>query len=322
MIQFIQPLPQQMWDYTVELNGVRIRVSLNTDDVLKNILPTEVYHIATDDDRTDFSLYAILTSSVSEECVFHSETTSFGKPPLRTEENCPNRQYIIDDSKISLYSYPNNSVHIENQARNTISILTGNKNVLIFYLKDYLKRIVADHIDRCKLHASAVALNNGAVLFLGAGNVGKSTLAYNFTTCGWSLMHDDLVFIRKKENEILAEGIRIFPSLRKNALPYLTDQGTSVLQTHAFENEYHKCYYLHKVDTVNNELPIKAVFLLSPKEYPMETPMRITAKLNRILSDFVSDANCIRLLRKLPIYTVNRNIPIKQMIRFAEMTVR
>lgn len=99
MIQFIQPLPQQMWDYTVELNGVRIRVSLNTDDVLKNILPTEVYHIATDDDRTDFSLYAILTSSVSEECVFHSETTSFGKPHSGQKKIVPIGNILLTTQK-------------------------------------------------------------------------------------------------------------------------------------------------------------------------------------------------------------------------------
>jgi hypothetical protein len=54
------------------------------------------------------------------------------------------------------------------------------------------------------LHASAVAIDNRAVVFVGAAGAGKSTTAAALARAGWSVLADDIVAIQEQGDDALA----------------------------------------------------------------------------------------------------------------------
>jgi hypothetical protein len=65
------------------------------------------------------------------------------------------------------------------------------------------------------LHASAVAVGEGAVAFVGPTGAGKSSLAASFASRGFSLLSDDFLLLREHANGFLAvpsyPGLRLWP---------------------------------------------------------------------------------------------------------------
>ena len=57
------------------------------------------------------------------------------------------------------------------------------------------------------LHGSAIATEKGAVIFVGAQGVGKSTLVAGLSKRGWSVMADDVcAVVREREDYVLCPG--------------------------------------------------------------------------------------------------------------------
>ena len=69
------------------------------------------------------------------------------------------------------------------------------------------------------LHATAVEVQGKAVVFLGQGGAGKSTLAAYFISRGHKVLTDDLLVLRKKSQGLVGypgpPRIKLFPSLAK-----------------------------------------------------------------------------------------------------------
>jgi hypothetical protein len=82
------------------------------------------------------------------------------------------------------------------------------------------------------LHASAVALNERAIAFIGPGGVGKSTTAAHLSACGYQVISDDVLALREEGGVFVVQpgypGIRLWPASvkllygKENALPRLT----------------------------------------------------------------------------------------------------
>jgi energy-coupling factor transporter ATP-binding protein EcfA2 len=71
------------------------------------------------------------------------------------------------------------------------------------FLDQVLPRCLA-HQGKIMLHASAVRLEQGLILFLGDSGAGKSTLAGNFHQAGSPVISDDCVWIKENKEQIVA----------------------------------------------------------------------------------------------------------------------
>ena len=79
--------------------------------------------------------------------------------------------------------------------------------------------------DRHPVHASAAVRDGVAVLFAGAGGLGKSTLAYAASRAGWTVLSDDVVYVQSApvwriwggpgaRSYVPPDAARFFPELR------------------------------------------------------------------------------------------------------------
>jgi hypothetical protein len=82
---------------------------------------------------------------------------------------------------------------------------------------DQVLPLVVSHRGDLVLHASAVAVADGAVAFLGQGGAGKSTLAASFWAHGHPLVADDAVLVSRKGAGVVAlagyAGLRLWPDV-------------------------------------------------------------------------------------------------------------
>ena len=92
-------------------------------------------------------------------------------------------------------------------------------------LLDQVIPLVLNHYGKHVLHAGAVVLPVGAIAFLGASGVGKSTLTASFSQQGFPLLTDDCVLLEKKDDQIFVvpsyPGLRLWPD---NAAALLSDE--------------------------------------------------------------------------------------------------
>lgn len=119
------------------------------------------------------------------------------------------------------------------------------------------------------LHASAVATPGGAVLFCGARQAGKSTLAAGLHQRGWPLVCDDKAALRLDAGQLLV--IPSFPELRlwRDAMQQLDFSGARTEKTPAMDK-----FNLGLTQGFHNSpLPLRAIYLLRPA--PIEK-IRIT----------------------------------------------
>ncbi|MDS0300231.1 hypothetical protein NDI76_15900 [Halogeometricum sp. S1BR25-6] len=104
------------------------------------------------------------------------------------------------------------------------------------------------------LHASAVAVNGKAVIFLGPRGAGKSTTAAAFEVAGHSLLEDDVVGIRlEDETPMVVPGV---PQLRLKP-----DAAIALgLTAETVESWYEKRYY--PTDVTPDPIPLAGCYIL------------------------------------------------------------
>lgn len=110
------------------------------------------------------------------------------------------------------------------------------------------------------LHASAIATPDGAVLFCGARQAGKSTLAAGLHQRGWPLVCDDKAALRLDEGQLLV--IPSFPELRlwRDAIQQLDFAGMRAEKTPAMD----KFNLGLSQGFHDSPLPLRAIYLLRP----------------------------------------------------------
>jgi len=149
----------------------------------------------------------------------------FGKPNLIVSkvnngflfEYCDGINFVVEEHGNSVWATWPKEMTLED----TVVYLVG--PVLGFVLR--LKGITC-------LHASAVVVNDLALVFLGTQGTGKSTLAAAFAKLGYAVMSDDVTALACEGDEIVAQPayprVRLWPGSvnelfgSENALPLLT----------------------------------------------------------------------------------------------------
>ena len=130
-------------------------------------------------------------------------------------------------------------------------------------LDQVLPRCLA-HKGNIVLHASAVNLGVGLVLFLGDSGVGKSTLAGNFHQAGNPVVSDDCIRIVDTTDRIMAVpsygGLRLWQDSLQNL--YLPEHATSPVSHYASKLRVP----LKESISYEEGLPVLALMLLSPPD--------------------------------------------------------
>lgn len=136
--------------------------------------------------------------------------------------------------------------------------------ILRHYLLGWVMAILLRQRGMLMLHASAVAVRGGAILFFGPSGKGKSTTAAAFIQRGAALLADDYAAIRfdndsERERCVLLPG---FPRLR------LTDESARLLSQTAervppYTPETQKYSYVIEQKELSGASPLRRIYLLA-----------------------------------------------------------
>lgn len=112
------------------------------------------------------------------------------------------------------------------------------------------------------LHASAVVVDGGAVLFAGPSSIGKSTLAAAFQQQGYPILADDVCAVSADGADV-ARVIPGFPRIKlwTDALNKLKTENTGLRQVR-LDPDFKK-YFVPFARTGERPTPVRSVFILS-----------------------------------------------------------
>ena len=115
------------------------------------------------------------------------------------------------------------------------------------------------------LHASAVALGDSAVAFVGPEGAGKSTLAAVFARGGYAALSDDIVALSESDGGFLVQPAYPYLSLWEDSTKALFGSADALP---VFSHNYEKrCFSLkdHESRFADRALPLRAIYLLGER---------------------------------------------------------
>jgi hypothetical protein len=140
---------------------------------------------------------------------------------------------------------------------------TTHETVRHLLLDQVLPRCMA-HRGKIMLHASAVWLEEGSLLFIGESRAGKSTLAGYFHKTGQPVMSDDVIWIKANKNQILAVpsygGLRLW----EDSLSVLFNAEQSTHSMAHYSAKKRVPLGEHDFLRFGSAIPILALIVLSP----------------------------------------------------------
>ena len=133
---------------------------------------------------------------------------------------------------------------------NTVSYLLGPVLALVLRLQGVM----------C-LHASGVCDGEGAVVFVGPPEAGKSSIAAAFVRSGWKLLADDLVPVSRRQGWSASSG---YPGLRLWAESAAIMYGKEARFPRSSPT-WGKYLVEHRRGFAEGETPLRAIFILEPR---------------------------------------------------------
>ncbi len=122
------------------------------------------------------------------------------------------------------------------------------------------------------LHASAVALENHAVVFAGGDGAGKSTTAAAFANCGYAVLSDDVVALVERDNAFYVMPAYPYISLWSDSVEILYGPEKTLP---SFSHNFDKRRLALKENDIRFEqqpLPLGAVFILGQRTSDTAAP--------------------------------------------------
>jgi hypothetical protein len=165
-----------------------------------------------------------------------------------------------------LVRFPNLADFLVSENRRVISCHAepnvSSETIRHLFLDQVLPCLIGNR-DAVVLHASAVAISSGAVVFIGESGWGKSTLGASLSANGFALLTDDGVMVQWRESQLLCvpsyPGLRLWPEsvvgvlgAQAQGIPMVPD---SVKQRFGRENT--------SLVFANEALPVKKIYLLA-----------------------------------------------------------
>jgi len=132
------------------------------------------------------------------------------------------------------------------------------------------------------LHASAVAVGNRAVAFVGPAGAGKSTTAAALVRLGWAVLADDIVAVQEQNENFLA--LPSFPHL--SLLPESVGMlyGATDVLPHFTPHWEKRRLGLEGLHFQNQALPLQVIYLLGEREGTLGLRIENTTAQTALLS--------------------------------------
>ncbi|MBQ9120350.1 MAG: hypothetical protein IJY09_09915 [Lachnospiraceae bacterium] len=112
------------------------------------------------------------------------------------------------------------------------------------------------------MHCSAVANEKGAILIAGESGAGKSTMTTAFLSKGYRLMADDMAFVEKTENELVAKPAFPFQKLCRDAA---LAEGYRLEELIYIDETKDKFMVPYRGEFLTDEVPVRGMLLLGKK---------------------------------------------------------
>lgn len=211
------------------------------------------------------------------------------------------------------------------------------KSVRLFLLSNAMAAILHQR-NEIMLHASAVCVKGGVVLFCGHSGAGKSTIAASLQARGYQIFSDD-VCILKRENAI--DEVKVSPTypmmkLWEDSFEKLgLKKPDSDMEIRPGVNKYSK--FIH-TNYQTDSMPVLKIFLLNPAENGSEevsiqslTPttsfMKIqsqtyrTGQINAMGMHGQHFLTISALIAKVPVYEISRKSSDNTVAQLAEKVI-
>jgi len=235
------------------------------------------------------------------------------------------RQLMVCDDIVYL-KYPEVGL-FRIQAGNEILVdpaPTVDPTVLRFHILGPALAVALHQRGQLVLHASAVAVDGNAVVFLGETGVGKSTLAACCADAGHGLLADDLAAVEHQDGEFhLRPG---FPSAKLDSETATALNVTGHESAPTGESLVDKDYYPATEPTETEQYPVKRVYLLAEDDTPhlnrLASPEAVAALYRhaylRKLSERAEESEgvlemCGRLAAQTPVKRLSRPRDLEQL---------
>lgn len=162
------------------------------------------------------------------------------------------------------------------------------------------------------LHANAVEMNGGAVLFLGSNGVGKSTTTITLVKNGYNLLSDDMLILNlERDNDpVVLSGlpqIKLWPEVIHKVNENPEEMFKINLNTE-------KRYYQNISNFSNESQPIKVIYLIEEGNETMITDIDSQSSLMAL----IRGSYCLGLFDRKELYEnfkdcskIAKNVPVK-----------
>jgi len=185
--------------------------------------------------------------------------------------------------------------------------------------EDLIRLIILGHVlaiilhlkGRLILHANAVNINNGAVIFLGSSGKGKSTTSLALHKKGYNLLSDDILSIKiDKDNQPIVfpsfPRIKLWPEVIEN----LNENPYSMPKLHL---DTEKRSYFIEDNFLDIPIPLKSIYLIKDSNKVGINQIKSQKALMEIVkssycypifdNDKVSENlnQCAKILKKVPV---------------------
>lgn len=164
------------------------------------------------------------------------------------------------------------------------------------------------------LHASAVNINGGAVVFLGRGGEGKSTIAAAMNSKGYEFITDDILIFKFNDHE-KPYAIPSFPRVKLwyDVIEYVTKETDSVVKIHP---QIEKYSYSVKSSFSLNPIPLKIIYYIEQSDENDITTLKSQEALIKLIKssfDLNLFGNAGKSQNLLQCANLVKNIPVKRL---------
>ncbi len=253
-------------EYILDVLGKSIGIVSNTKDTEKIVLHTRQWF----NEDLDYEIFLLKSDIINTSFVKDSSFITIANiiDEIVDEEICVNSKYKMFSWNIKEYTFPGSCMIVSEDNKRKSFIICSQLDILMFYFKKVVKDIIFDIYREQgyeKIHASGVEKEGKALLFVGDGFSGKTTTAVKLTEKGYSILNDDMLFLRIKDNKLCVVGAPICCSLRDSARPYVN---IKLDNDKMYSSKYQETSYYYGLPFVEKEIVVNTIIFLGYFEEP------------------------------------------------------
>lgn len=254
----------------------------------------------------------ILDRNFADESVVIEDTTQLTIKAART------MSYVFDRSVGAFYIYHGNRIVVVPSPSATIEqvriYLVGTIMALLLYQRGMLV-----------LHASSVAMNGKAVVFLGKSGSGKSSIAAALCQRGYGLISDDVVAV-----DLGSSSPIVHPGFGQYKLSEAAARALGLENSSSIVRDMQQRGYISCQKFSIQSLPLDRAYLLLPDGEPEIAKIKPRATVPKLLVHMVPTIwnlsqtpehffQSSKLAQTVPFYTLSRGAKIETLPKLADL---